>query len=209
MIIISCKETFYQVRDCNHFIVNYINFWSSGLSLNGFYSILNLCLYLLHVVGAYKIYTYFVPWFFSEIAIGFIWPCTLKAFFHLLLNRTASYFFTIINTGFVQLLVTYYLFLIQFSKEIKIMMYVASIIRFRVFSELLRKSTLLAHCKLNIFWPPLVNQFDICALLFGGYDRFITLYKWYYMVIGDLTSGSSSMSQLTLTLSLLCNGLLF
>ena len=68
--------------------------------------------------------------------------------------------------------------------------YVASSITISAFSKLLWKSTLLVRYRLNRFRPPHVNQFDFCALLFGGYTRFITLDKWSYMVIGNLTSGS-------------------
>ena len=57
------------------------------------------------------------------------------------------------------------------------MFYVASIIPFRVFLELLWKSTLLLRYKLNILWPRWLNHFDIMALLIGGYARFIPLDK--------------------------------
>ena len=53
-----------------------------------------------------------------------------------------------------------------------------------------------------------MNQFDIHALYFGCYAMFIPLNKWSYMVIGYLTSVSSSMYQLALTLFPLCNELL-
>ena len=36
--------------------------------------------------------------------------------------------------------------------------------------------------KLNIFRPPQVNQFDILALLFDGYARFIPLDKMVFNV---------------------------
>ena len=57
------------------------------------------------------------------------------------------------------------------------MFYVANVITFTVFLELLWKFTLLLRYKLNIFRPPWMNQFDICALLFGGYTMFIPLGK--------------------------------
>ena len=57
------------------------------------------------------------------------------------------------------------------------MFYVANVIKFSVFLELLWNSTLIIHYKLNRFWPPWANQFDICALLFVGCDRFTPLYK--------------------------------
>ena len=59
---------------------------------------------------------------------------------------------------------------------------VASVIPFSVLLDLPRKSTLLVCYKLNILRPPQGNKFDICALLFGGYDRFIPLDK---MVLYD------------------------
>ena len=57
------------------------------------------------------------------------------------------------------------------------MFYLANIITFNTFLELLCKYALLLSYKLNIFHPLQVNQFDICELLFGGYTRFILLDK--------------------------------
>ena len=57
------------------------------------------------------------------------------------------------------------------------MFYVASVITFSVVSELLRGFTLLVCYKLNIIRHPRVKQFDIHALLFGGYTRFVPLDK--------------------------------
>ena len=57
------------------------------------------------------------------------------------------------------------------------MFYVATVIAFRTFWELLWRSTLLVCYKLNRFQPPRTYQFDICALLLGGYDRFVPLDK--------------------------------
>ena len=57
------------------------------------------------------------------------------------------------------------------------MFYVAIVIPFSICLEWLRKYTLLKRYKLNIFWSPRVKQFDIYALLFGGYARFIPLDK--------------------------------
>ena len=71
------------------------------------------------------------------------------------------------------------------------MFYVASVITVSVFSELLWKSTLLVRYKLNRFRPPWVNQVDICALLFGGYARFVILDRMIYIDNGDLPSSSS------------------
>ena len=88
------------------------------------------------------------------------------------------------------------------------MFYVASVITFRIFLELLRKSNLIVNYRFNCFQPPRVNQFGICALLFGGYVRFIQLDKMIYIDNENLTSGRSSMSQLVLKLFLLCYGLL-
>ena len=58
------------------------------------------------------------------------------------------------------------------------MLYVASVITFSVFSELLWKSTLLVHYRLNIFWRPWVNPFDICVILFVRYAIFVRLDKF-------------------------------
>ena len=57
------------------------------------------------------------------------------------------------------------------------MLCIASVITFSVFLESLRKSTLLVHYKLSRFWTREMNHFDICALLFVGYTRFIPFYK--------------------------------
>ena len=65
------------------------------------------------------------------------------------------------------------------------MFYVANIITFSVFLELLWKFTLLVRNKLNILRPPRVNQVDICALLFGGYDGFTPLDKVVYINNGN------------------------
>ena len=57
------------------------------------------------------------------------------------------------------------------------MFYIASVIPFSVSLELLWKSTLLVHYKLNRLRPPRVKQFDIHELLFDGYARFVLLDK--------------------------------
>ena len=72
------------------------------------------------------------------------------------------------------------------------MIYVASVITFNVFFELLWKSTLLVCYKLNRFRPPQVNQFDIPALLFIFYARFVSLDKMVYI-------DNRNLSQLALT----------
>ena len=69
------------------------------------------------------------------------------------------------------------------------MFYLASVITFSVFLELLWTSLIFVHCYLE----------DT-----PGLYRYI---KWSYMVNGDLPYGSSYMSQLALALFLLCNGL--
>ena len=57
------------------------------------------------------------------------------------------------------------------------MFYIVNAIKFSVFSELLWKYNLLVCYELNRFWSPRVNQFDISAILFGGYTRFLPLDK--------------------------------
>ena len=61
------------------------------------------------------------------------------------------------------------------------MFYIASVIAFSVFSELLWKASLLVQYKINVFWPPNVNQFDIYVQLFSGYARLIPLDKMVYI----------------------------
>ena len=93
----------------------------------------------------------------------------------------------------------------QGKKEIH-MFYVANVITFSVFSELLWKFTLLVHYKLNRFQPPQVNQFDSRALLYGSYDRFIPLYKMaFYGYWKSLPSVSFPMLHIGSTLFILCN----
>ena len=61
------------------------------------------------------------------------------------------------------------------------MFYIASIIKFSLILELLWKSTLLVHYKLNRFQFLQVNQLDINLLLLGVYDRLIPLEKMVYI----------------------------
>ena len=61
-----------------------------------------------------------------------------------------------------------------------LMFYVANAIIFRIFLELLCKSTLIVCFKLNIIQPPRVNQFDICALLVRR------LYQVYTVILNDI-----------------------
>ena len=87
------------------------------------------------------------------------------------------------------------------------MFYVANVITLSVVSELLWKFTLLVRYKLNIFRPPRVKQFDICALLFVGDVRFKPLYEMvFYGYWKALPSGSLSMLHVSLTLFPLCIG---
>ena len=74
------------------------------------------------------------------------------------------------------------------------MFYVATVITFSIFLELLWKSTLLVCYKLNIFCSAIMNHFDIHKLLIrpGSY-RYI---KWSFMFGGNLPPGSSLVSQL-------------
>ena len=71
------------------------------------------------------------------------------------------------------------------------MFYVANVITFRAFLELLWKFTSLVRYKLNGFRPARVNQFYICARFFSGYARFISLFQVVRIDNGNLTSGSS------------------
>ena len=143
---------------------------------------LNLGLPFLRVVGAYKIYTYFVPWQAVQkvpfYLFGLVhWPLYFSDF--LIGRRHIS------SLWFMMYLYNYWLCITYFKsslgKKETHMFYIASFITFSVFSELPWKSTVLVRYKLNIFRTPRVNQFDIRALLFGGYTRFIPLDKWSYM----------------------------
>ena len=63
------------------------------------------------------------------------------------------------------------------AKKETLMLYVSKFIKFKAFLDLLWKYNLLVHYKLKKFRPPRVYQFDIHALLFWGYSRFIPLDK--------------------------------
>ena len=55
-----------------------------------------------------------------------------------------------------------------------------------------------------------MNQFDIRALLFGDYDRFIPLDKMvFYGYWKALPSGSSLMLHIALTFFTLCSGICY
>ena len=81
------------------------------------------------------------------------------------------------------------------------MFYVANVITLSVVLEVLWNFTLIVHYQLNRFQPSRVNQFDIRALLFGGYARFIPLDKMvFHGYWRALTSGISLMLHTVLTL---------
>ena len=138
----------------------------------------------------------------SQITVNFIWPYTLTYVFYWLPYRMASYLRTI------WLFRVYTIICdaspvsnpVQEKKETYIY-YVANIITLRVVLELLWEFTLLICYKLNIFRPPRVNQFDICALLFRGYARFILLDK---MVFYSYWKALSSISFLMLHIAWHC-----
>ena len=93
------------------------------------------------------------------------------------------------------------------NKETRIF-YIVNVISLSVVLELLWRFTLLVHYKLNIFQTPQLNQFDILALLFGGYARLIPLDKMvFYGYWKALPYGSLSMLYIALTLFPLCHGL--
>ena len=88
------------------------------------------------------------------------------------------------------------------GKKETCMFYIANIMTLSIVLEFLWKLNLLVRYKLNIFHPPRVNQFDICALLFDDYDRFIPLDKTvFYGYWKALTSGSLSVLHIDLTFS--------
>ena len=88
------------------------------------------------------------------------------------------------------------------------MFYVANVITLSTVLELLWNFTLIVRYKLNVFRPPRVNLFDVCALLFGGYSSFITLDKVVFCGYWKaLPSGSLSMIHIALTFFPLCDGL--
>ena len=137
---------------------------------------LNLGVYFLRLVVAYNIYIEFFARHLSEITIYFIWPCIFISVFYWLPYRTASYLYKYAYAGSIQLWVMHNLFWVPYRKEINTHFYVAIAITFSVLLELLWKSILLVCHKLKRLRPPRLNQFDIRALLFCSYARFIPLY---------------------------------
>ena len=89
------------------------------------------------------------------------------------------------------------------------MFYVGSVIIFSIFPQLLKKSTLLVRYKLNRFRSPRVNQFDFLYCYSQDTPGSYCQIKGSYIFSVNLHSGSSSVSQLDLTLFPLCNGILF
>ena len=86
------------------------------------------------------------------------------------------------------------------------MFYLANVTTLSIVSELLWKFTILVRYRLNIFSPPRVNQFDICALLFGSYARFIPLDKMvFYGYWKYLSSVRFLMLHIDLTFFPLCS----
>ena len=63
-----------------------------------------------------------------------------------------------IHAGSIQLLATRQLFQTSLRKKETRVFYVASVITFSVFLELLRKPTLIVRYKLNIFRPPRIES---------------------------------------------------
>ena len=138
---------------------------------------LNLGLYFLHVAGAYKIYIEFFFGNFSEITIITFGPVHLPLSFIGLLIVWRHFSSPWIIPGLYHYWWCVNSFKSPLGNKETWMFYIANVITFREFSELLWKSTLLVRYKLNRFQPRQVNQFDIYACLFGGYSRFIPLDK--------------------------------
>ena len=129
---------------------------------------LNSGLFFLRVVEAYKIYTEFVPWQFFKIIINFFrrvnWPLSFIDF--LIWRRHISSLWLILG------LYNYWWWITSFESSIwkkeTHMFYVASVIAFSAFLELLRMPNILVPYKLDIFRPTRLNFFDVRELLFGG-----------------------------------------
>ena len=137
-----------------------------------------------------------------------MWPCILTCVFYWLPYWTASYLHKYDYDRSIKLFVTHHLFQSSLRKKETHMFYVDNITTLSVFSELLWKFTLLVRYKLNISRPPRANQFDISALLFVSYSRFIPLDKMvFYGYRKTLPSRILSMLNLAFTLFTLCNGL--
>ena len=134
-----------------------------------------LGLSLLNVLGAIRYTQILFLGNLYKITINYIWVFTLTCVFSWLPNRVASYFFTMNHSRSMQLLVNHHLFWIPSREKEEFMFYVANVITFSVVSDLLWECTSIVHYSLNRFQPPLVNQFYICTMWFGGCARFIVL----------------------------------
>ena len=77
------------------------------------------------------------------------------------IGRRHNYVMT--HAGFIPLLVMYHLFQIHYRKKEIHMSYVASVIAFSIFLDLLWKSTYLYFTRKIHKNPPQLNQFDVCA----------------------------------------------
>ena len=127
--------------------------------------ILNLSLSFLHIVGAYKIYTEIFP-FEMRTILPLIWFDLVHlplSFLYFLIRRRHIYI-NMLMPGIYNYWwhITYFEYHLG-KKETRIF-YVSRIITSIIFSELLRKSTLLIRYKLNSSRPPQVNHFDIHVL---------------------------------------------
>ena len=71
--------------------------------------------------------------------------------------RMASYFFTMNYSGYIQLLVINHIFETSIGRKETHVFYVASIIAFSVFLELLWEHILLVRYKLNRLRPPRIK----------------------------------------------------
>ena len=142
---------------------------------------LNVVLSLLRVIRYYKIYTQFVTWKFVQNYHLFDFDLVhwLMSLIDILIGRRNVY-----SPWLIRGIYNYWWLFTSFEfilgNKWTLMFYVANVITFSVFLELLRKFTLLVRYNLNRFQPPRVNQFDIYALLFGGYTTFITRGKLVY-----------------------------
>ena len=110
-------ENIYQFCDRHQFIVHE-SFWAVGFIENDFNSMLILGLSFLRVVGAYKVYSEFVPWEFFWNYHSLYLALYIDLIIYWLPYRMALYFLTMNHARIVQLLVMHQLFQIKYKKEI-------------------------------------------------------------------------------------------
>ena len=124
--------------------LHYITFWSESSEIMTITVSYLLCFFLfLHIFqGPIRSTQNIFHSNFYAITVYVIWPCILTYVFSWLTYRTASYLHQYAYAGSIQLLVSHHLFQMFLVEKETHMFYVASVITFSVFLDLLWNYTL-------------------------------------------------------------------